>query len=110
MWSGFELYPRWVPLIPDCFDFIVSILVVKLRKTDCQSISESVLFLFHEQPKLSIFECGAEHRFDFHNNFWLILLLHVSMQQEQARVVYHIRTSEEGIWDLHVRLINISKK
>ena len=55
--------------IPDCFDFIVSILVVKLRKTDCQSISESVLFLFHEQPKLSIFECGAEHRFDFHNNF-----------------------------------------
>ena len=55
--------------IPDCFDFIVSILVVKLRKTDCQSISESVLFLFHEQPKLSIFGCGAEHRFDFHNNF-----------------------------------------
>ena len=54
--------------IPDCFDFIVSILVVKPRKTDSQSISESVLFLFREQPKLSIFECSAKQRFDFHNN------------------------------------------
>ena len=54
--------------IADCFDFIVSILVVKPRKTDSQSISESVLFLFREQPKQSIFECSAEQRFDFHNN------------------------------------------
>ena len=37
-----------------------------------------------------------------------ILLLHVFMQQEQGLFITY--TSAEGIWDLHVRLINISKK
>ena len=58
------------------------------------------------QSKLSVFECGAEQRFDLHNNFLLDFLLHASMQQEQGLFTIHTPHLRPFV----VRLINISKK
>ena len=89
--------------IPDCFDFIVSILVVKPRKTDSQSC-----FSFASNRSYQFLNVARSNALiSIIISDW-ILLLHVSMQQEQG--MFTTYPSAEGIWDLRARLINISKK
>ena len=58
-------------------------------------------------PKLSIFECGAEQRFDLHNNFWLDVLT-ARVYASRTRVLFTTNLSW-GLLGL-VRLIKICKK
>ena len=90
--------------------FIVIILVVKLRRTVSQFMWRAPCFSFVRNfrqltyPKLSIFECGGEQRFDLHNNFFF--LLRVSMHQERGVFTTKLSWGLLGL----VRLIKICKK
>ena len=87
----------------------VSLLAVKLRKTESQfmwdrlvSLSWATFVSFLAQPKLSIFECSAEQRSDLNNNFWLDSVTARAYTARTTGVVYHVH--------FRARLIKILNK
>ena len=97
--------------IPDCFHSHHSCSEAAkdgkpvYARAPCFSFVRNLLQL--SQPKLSIFECGAEQHFDLHNNNWLDVLT-ARVYAARTRAVYHKHLSW-GHLGL-VRLINIFKK
>ena len=122
-WPEYQFLPKWritltsylpralVVTIPDCFQNQYSCSEADKDgkpayvRVSCVSFVRNVRQL--SQPKLSIFECGADQRFDLHNNFWLDSLT-ARVYAAKTRVVYHIHLNW-GHLGL-VRLINIFKK